>query len=237
METLVSSLEALCAGGGRIRVRDLYRALTTLGNNAGTDQAAKSGIGGASDPDGGWRGLEDAEARELIDMMNLPQTVLATAYEDFHRSDETIVVEYAASLFSAVCDDPLTEPPKTFLAYCTKCKLCGTSQVRSGSSSGGSEDADDGDASSSSSSSSSSSAENGDDGAGESLANAVADSGAYNKAGDAVILRSDSEERGGAAKRKKQQQAPRSRLGSSPGVELPQRDRDREDSRVVSATM
>ena len=32
MDTLIESLQALCAGGDRIRVRDLYRALTTLGD-------------------------------------------------------------------------------------------------------------------------------------------------------------------------------------------------------------
>ena len=122
MEILVKSLQTLSAGGDRIRVRDIYRAFTTLGNYEQTlAKAGKNSI--AHD---GWRGMPDIEARELIDMLNLPENVLMTPYDQFDVSNETLVVEYVASRLSAVCDNPPAPLPagSCFLAFCRTCKIC-----------------------------------------------------------------------------------------------------------------
>ena len=121
MEILVKSLQTLSAGGDRIRVRDIYRAFTTLGNYERTlGKAGENSI--AHD---GWRGVPDIEARELIDMLNLPENVLMTPYDQFDVSNETLVVEYVASRLSAVCDNPPPLPAGScFLALCRTCKIC-----------------------------------------------------------------------------------------------------------------
>ena len=239
MDALIESLQALCAGGDRIRVRDLYRALTTLGNTNYRAAAASSspmngfGNNGSSGGSGGgggddvveWRGMPDGDARELIDMMNLPQTVLATPYEDFHRSEESIVVEYAASLFSGVCDNSPDVPPSGFLACCRTCKLCPPASSGAQVGSDGS-DVSDG-SSSSASSSSSSSGPAGNDSAFD-IANAMPDSRVADSDTDTVILRSGSTDPPNA-------RTPRGRVSE---VELP-RAKHRADSTgtVVSGSM
>jgi hypothetical protein len=53
--------------------------------------------------------------------------VLSTKYEDFHTSNESIVIEYAATLFTQVCDRTQVPPPSCFLSLCRRCKVCPSS--------------------------------------------------------------------------------------------------------------
>lgn len=52
---------------------------------------------------------------------------MSTKYGDFATSEETIVVEYAATLFTQVCDRTVVPPPSCFLSLCRRCKICPSS--------------------------------------------------------------------------------------------------------------
>jgi len=122
LEQLMIALGVLSAGGDRVEVKNIYRALTTLGSHEGTGMCGskRRGKGGEE----GWRGMGDDEAKMLIDSFNYPQQVLTTTFEEMSTSSESLVVEYAATLFSQVCDRSTIPPPKVFLGLCSKCKLC-----------------------------------------------------------------------------------------------------------------
>jgi hypothetical protein len=120
LEQLITALNVLSAGGDRVEVKTIYRALTTLGSREGTGMCTTRAKRG----DEGWRGMNDDEAKLLIDSFNYPQQVLMTGFEDMKNSSESLVVEYAATLFSQVCDRTVVPPPKGFLALCRRCKIC-----------------------------------------------------------------------------------------------------------------
>ena len=70
------------------------------------------------------------EALELLDCLNLPHPVLETPWRAVRSSAESLVVEYAATLFAAVCDpSPEGSPPRPrgpggFLGLCRRCRVC-----------------------------------------------------------------------------------------------------------------
>ena len=157
MESLVTSLSVLAGGKDRVQVRTLFRALTTLGSSsqkakpaaAGAFAAAGAGRRSPSIPPApgsglcfgevfapGWRGLGAEEAHELMDAFNLPAQVLASRYgaSSMAKSEESMVVEFAAACLSGVCDDRPDKQPALdrrnrdknngFLGLCRRCKLC-----------------------------------------------------------------------------------------------------------------
>lgn len=68
----MEALSVLGAGGDRINIKTLYRALTTLGSSNGTGMCMSK----RRTYEETWRGMGDDEARVLIDSFNLPQQVL-----------------------------------------------------------------------------------------------------------------------------------------------------------------
>jgi len=103
LEQLMDSLQALAAGGDRVAIRDLYRAFTTLGTS---------------------KPLRHSDALRLIDVLNIPDQVLETPFDEVPTSDEAILVEHVASILLTSCDPSPVPRPSNFLALCRCCKGC-----------------------------------------------------------------------------------------------------------------
>lgn len=72
---MLKSLGVLSAGGDRIQIKTLYRALTTLGSSHGTGMCMSKRTRGKNNTSTTWRGMGDEEASVLIDSFNYPQQV------------------------------------------------------------------------------------------------------------------------------------------------------------------